>query len=110
MAGRGNNGMYLLNMEPLTHALTMCFLSKPTSIEVWHRHLGHAGTRTIMDMAKQGLVNSLDVVGGPEPNRKCEDCIYGKQTTWPYNEVIEPKKEVLEHGYGDLWTSSCSVC
>ena len=81
MASRGNNGMYLLNVEPLTHALTALSLSKPTNIEVWHRRLGHAGIRVIVDMAKRGLVDGLDVVGDPEPNGKCEDCIYGKQTT-----------------------------
>ena len=68
MMGRGNNGMYLLNVEPLTHALTMHSLSKPTSIEVWHRCLGHAGICAIIDMAKRVLVDRLDIVGDPEPN------------------------------------------
>ena len=92
MMGRGNNGMYLLNVEPLTHALTACTLSKPTSIEVWHQCLGHVGICMITDMAKRVLVNGLDIVGDPEPNGKCKDCIYGKQTTQPYDDVIEPEK------------------
>ena len=103
MTGRGNNGMYLLNVEPLTHALTPCSLSKPTSIEIWHQHLGHAGVCAITDMAKQGLVDGLNIVGDTELDGKCEDCIYGKQTAQPYDEVIEPEREVLEHVYGDLW-------
>ena len=39
MKGTGNNGMYLLQVEPqtpVTHVLAACSLKKPTNIEVWH--------------------------------------------------------------------------
>lgn len=53
-------------------------------------------------MAKQGLVDGLDIVGNLKLEGKCKDCIYGKQTSHPYDEVVEPEKEVLECVYGDL--------
>ena len=80
MMGTGNNGMYLLNLEPLTHPLTACSLNQPANLEVWHQRLGHAGVHSIMDMARRGLVDGLNVVGDLELDGKCENCIYGKQT------------------------------
>ena len=78
--GTGNNGMYLLNVEPLTHALTAHSLNQPPNLEVWHQHLGHASVRSITDMARRGLVDGLNVVGDLELDGKCNDCIYGKKT------------------------------
>ncbi|EDR06651.1 retrovirus-related pol polyprotein [Laccaria bicolor S238N-H82] len=103
MKGTGNNGMYLLNVEPLTHALTACSLNKPTSLDTWHRRLGHAGVHSITDMARRGLVDGLNVLGDVKLDGKCEDCIYGKQTARPYDGAVEPETEVLEWVYGDLW-------
>ena len=106
MKGTGNNRMYLLQVEPqipVTHVLSVHSLKKPTNIEVWHQHFGHASICSITDMAKRGLVNSLDIVEGLELEGKCEDCIYGKQMTQPYDEVVEPETEVRQHVYGDLW-------
>jgi hypothetical protein len=99
MKGTGSNGMYLLCVKPqspTTHALVARSLAKPTNIEVWHRCFGHVGTCSIVDMAKKGLVDGLDIVGNVKLEGKCEDCIYGKQTARPYDEVIEPEMEVLE--------------
>ena len=36
MMGARNNRMYLLNVEPQTHALAACSLMKPANLEVWH--------------------------------------------------------------------------
>jgi len=83
MKGSGSNGMYHLRIEPqttTTHALTAQSLHKPTGLEVWHRRFAHAGIRSIIDIAKRGLVDRLDIVGSVELEGKCEDCIYGKQT------------------------------
>lgn len=96
----------LLSVEPhisTTHALVAHSLAKPTNLEVWHRRFGHIGTRSIVDMAKKGLVDGLDIVGSVEPEGKCEDCIYGKQTARPYDQVVERETEVLERVYIDLW-------
>ena len=103
MTGAGTNGMYLLNVESQTHALAAHSLMKPANLEVWHRHFGHTSIRSITDMARQGLVDGLEGIGDLELEGKCKDCIYGKQTSRPYDEVVEPEKEVLEWVYGDLW-------
>ena len=106
MKGTGRNGMYLLSVEPQTPtspALIAHSLTKPTNLEVWHWHFGHVGTRSIVDIAKRGLFDGLDIMGNVELEGKCEDCIYGKQMACPYDGVIEPETEVLERVYTDLW-------
>jgi hypothetical protein len=106
MRGTGSNGMYLLHVEPrapTTHALTAQSLNKPTNLEVWHRRFKHAGVRSIVDMAKRGLVDGLKIMGNVKLEGKCEDCIYGKQMMHLYDGVVEPEKDVLEWVFIDLW-------
>ena len=54
-------------------------------------------------MAKKGVIDGLDIIGDVEVQGKCKDCIYGKQTAHPYDEVTEHEKNVLEWVYIDLW-------
>ncbi len=50
------------------------------------------------------LVDGLDIVPGmKEATGMCEDCIYGKQTNRPYDEVVTPETEMLERVHMDLW-------
>ena len=70
---------------------------------MWHRHLGHVSVTSIIEMAKKGVIDGLDIIGDVEVQGKCKDCIYGKQTAHPYDEVTEHEKNVLERVYIDLW-------
>ena len=65
--------------------------------------MGHVGVSSIVEMAKKGLVDGLDIVGDAEIQGKCEDCIYGKQTARPYDNATEHEKDVLQCVYIDLW-------
>jgi hypothetical protein len=76
---------------------------KPTSIDQWHRRFCHFGKRTIKEMASKNLVDGLQIVDGKESLGMCEDCIYGKQASRPYDERVVPEKEVLERVHVDLW-------
>ena len=71
------------------------YTKKSASLDVWHRHLGHVGVTSIVEMAKKGVINGLDIMGDVEVQGKCEDCIYGKQTARPYDEVTEHEKMYL---------------
>ena len=62
LAGENVNGMYLLktiNNPPDASNFVMLSLSKPTSLEQWHRRLAHCSPLTIQEMAKNGLVDGL---------------------------------------------------
>ena len=58
---------------------------------------------SIVEMAKKALVNGLDIVEDAKIQGKCKDCIYGKQTACPYDNVTEHEKDVLQCVYIDLW-------
>lgn len=101
------NGMYVFEeAEPEQDVTAMPAKSheKPTSIDQWHRRFCHFGICTIKDMSSKQLVDGLDITqGSKEATGMCEDCVYGKQTNRPYDEMVSPETEMLEHVHMDLW-------
>jgi hypothetical protein len=93
-------GMYVFDEIHTNNALHTAMPAKshekPTSIDQWHRRFCHFGKRTIKEMASKNLVDGLQIVVGKENLGMCEDCIYGKQTSRPYDERVVPEKDVLE--------------
>jgi len=47
-------------------------------------------------MISKQLVNKLHIDGDLSMRDQCEDCIYGKYTSRPYNENVAKEKDVLE--------------
>ena len=102
MIGEKANGLYLLNTELPMKVMHARSLEKPTTIDVWHRQFGHAGVMAIRLMGNQNLVDGLDIKEDKKSSGQCEDCIYGKQTQCPYDEVISPEKTLLERVHIDI--------
>ncbi|CAA7270336.1 unnamed protein product [Cyclocybe aegerita] len=100
-----SNRMYLLSQGPDTAALSVRSHEKPTSIDIWHWQFSHAGVTLIEDMAQKNLVDRLQITGGDLDRAPgmCEDCIYGKQTSRPYDEHYTPETELLALVHIDLW-------
>ncbi|THH05097.1 hypothetical protein EW146_g9994 [Bondarzewia mesenterica] len=73
--------------------------SKAVDIAMWHRRLGHVGMQAAQRAAK--AVNGMDVKIG-EVVGICEDCMAGRQTRRPFDEVVECETEVGEWIHGDL--------
>ncbi|THH16291.1 hypothetical protein EW146_g4334 [Bondarzewia mesenterica] len=73
--------------------------SKAVDIAMWHRRLGHVGMQAAQRAAK--AVNGMDVKIG-EVVGICEDCMAGRQTHRPFDEVVERETEVGERIHGDL--------
>ena len=66
LSGKGVNGMYLLESvdnPPSSKAMATSSLSKPTTLEQWHRRLTHCSPLTIKDMASKNLVDGLTISG-----------------------------------------------
>ena len=107
MAGKGVNGMYLL--ETLdghsNKPLAMTSLSQPTSLEQWHRRLAHCSPSTIKEMVNGNLVDGLKV-SGTALTGKCEDCIMGRQTRRPFDGETAKNLIPLELVSFDLWGPS----
>ncbi|CAK5276896.1 unnamed protein product [Mycena citricolor] len=75
---------------------------QPTTIENWHRRLGHAEIKAIRRMATKGCVMGLDVVEG-DVHGMCKDCILGKQDKMPFDDEVVHEREPLERVHLDLW-------
>jgi transposase InsO family protein len=107
LSGRNVNGMYLLESidNPPDNTLAMTSLSKPTSLEQWHRRLAHCSPLTIQEMAKNNLVDGL-IISETTINGKCEDCILGRQTRRPFDGETEKDLEALDLVAFDLWGPS----
>jgi hypothetical protein len=64
--------------KPLSH-LSALYTTRMPNLETWHRHLGHCNTRSIVDMAHQGIVEGMPINLSSAP-ASCDHCILGKQT------------------------------
>ena len=103
LTGKRSQGMYLL--ETVEPHITMIAKSidKPTMLNIWHRRFGHAGISGLRELARKNLVDGLEIIKGEPLPGSCEDCIYGKHTTCPYNVDVEAEHEVLRRVHVDIW-------
>jgi hypothetical protein len=108
LSGRNVNGMYLLeNVDnPPDSTIAMTSLSKPTSLEQWHRRLTHCSPLTIQEMARHNLVDGL-IISDTTINGKCEDCILGRQTHRPFDGKTKKDLGPLDLVAFDLWGPFC---
>ena len=83
----------------------MLSLSKPTSLEQWHRRLAHCSPLAIQEMAKHNLVDRL-IISKTAINGKCEDCIVGRQTWRLFDGETEKDLKPLDLIAFDLWGPS----
>ncbi len=98
------NGMYVFkDSRPDNVAMPAHSHEKATTIEQWHRRFCHFGNRTIKEMSTKDLVDGLDIKPDKEALGSCEDCIFGKQSSRPYDEIVTPETELLERVHMDLW-------
>ena len=101
--------MYLLSHlgDPsLTSAMMAKSQLKPTTIEVWHRRFGHASVKTIRNVLANNLVDGLVIRGELSASGLCEDCVYGKHASRPYDAEVEPEKAPNDCVHVDLWGPS----
>jgi len=58
---------------------------------------------TLQNMINNKLVNGLNTYGKMVLGGMCEDCIFGKYISSPYNGTTVKEKEVLKYIYINLW-------
>ena len=78
--------------------------SRTPNIETWHRRLGHCNTQTVIDMARNHVVDGMTInLLSPVPP-KCVNCLLGKQNYFPVpreREGVQAKRP-LERVYIEL--------
>ncbi len=102
-AGRGSDGMYVLDAAPTPQAMSS--RSSPTSLCNWHRRFVHMSPTKIEEMASKKLVDGLDITSDPLQGR-CEDCILARHARRPFDEPTDPNVDPLELVATDLWGPS----
>ena len=89
-----NRQLYILDLHntssakiPLPDASALWALCTP-DVETWHRRLGHCNSGTIVNMARKGAVEGINI-DLSSSLAKCNACILGKQTRTPVPKVRE---------------------
>ena len=73
------------------------------NLQTWHRRLGHVNYKSIIDMAKNGVVTGMPIDLSTLPPL-CEHCVLGKQMKMPVLKVRggERAKKRLEKVFSDI--------
>ena len=96
--------LYVVNINKgLTSAFTIQAKKTTMSFDTWHRQLGHAGADSIKKLITKKLVDRLNTDGELMMKRRCEDCIFRKHSTHPFNNHGIREEEVLERVHLDIW-------
>ena len=91
------------NQKTSPKALVASSLDKLVPLNVWHRRFNHTGIQLIRKLESKQLVDRFHVKGLVSASGMCEDCIYRKQTTWPYDGTSEDIQTASKKVYIDLW-------
>ncbi|CAK5280773.1 unnamed protein product [Mycena citricolor] len=106
---QGDHRLYRVNVTDEQPRPTVAIAGRdrnqPTTLENWHRRLGHSDVKVIQRMEAKNLVNGLNVVNGVLTGM-CQDCILGKQDRMPFNDEVLHETEPLERVHLDLWGKS----
>lgn len=78
-------------------------LDQPVLLDMWHQRFGHAGLQSIRRLVSKQLVDRLHIQSKPHSPGMCKDCIYGRQTTRPYDGTSENVQITGEKVYINLW-------
>ena len=92
--------------DPMPNVALFTQTSSVTTLDIWHRRLGHLSTDSVLQMARCNLVNGMQISGGSPP-RPCEPCLKGKQTRL---EIRKSTETCADHILGRIFTDVCSKC
>jgi len=95
--------MYIVELDGMSpETFIVQSNQKSASFDTWHCRLAHIGADIIRKMISKQMVDGLHTHGSLTMKGQCEDCIYGKHTSRPYNENTAKEKEVLEQVHIDI--------
>lgn len=109
LCGTGAGGMYLLSSPEVLDGptvMTARSLTKPTTLDVWHRRFGHASVKKIREALAKNLVDGLDIRGNLTVAGLCKDCVYGKHAARPYDATVIPEGLPNDRVHINLWGPS----
>ncbi|XP_062086297.1 uncharacterized mitochondrial protein AtMg00300-like [Humulus lupulus] len=69
--------------------------------EMWHKRLGHMSHKGLLELGKQGLLDSKDI----NDIKFCDTCVIGKSHRLKSSNSIHRTKSILDYIHSDLWGS-----
>lgn len=95
--------MYALNFtNSPPQALNSCSQTCLVDFKIWHQWLGHVGDSGLKKLIGRGILDRLDIIS-TETHGRSKNCICGKQTCRPFDQIIKHEIEILKHIHIDLW-------
>lgn len=96
------DGLYVVDAHnPVANVIQA--KGKAVPFDIWHRRLAHTSIETISRMNRESLVGGLNPSGEAKLDAMCEDCIFGKHTTHPFNNKPSAENDPLDCVYIDIW-------
>ncbi|CAH9129985.1 unnamed protein product, partial [Cuscuta epithymum] len=92
-----NGGVYPI---PITHSSPVALSSQAAPGPIWHRRLGHCGSRILDRLKKSGSVLSTSNF-----SHDCISCRLGKSQRLPFQEVWHKSTAPLFLIHSDVWQS-----
>ena len=102
MKGFMKNGRYVLQGSTMIGSVSMAEDKPDLNSLLWHRRLGHASERGLMELSKQGLLGG-DALGKIQ---FCENCVLGKTTRLKFRRAEHVTTRVLNYIHSNLWGPS----
>lgn len=100
LADRVGNLFFVRELKPLPGA--SAYNSRhDTSLETWHRRLGHLNFKDLVESVKNGVIQGPNIVKTTE-NPTCDVCCKGKMTRAPFPKFSNRKSDFLEIIHTDV--------
>ena len=99
----------VLNMHPeeatSIHTLTTQITLSTSSLDLWHRHLGHLNLNAVTCMADKGLMTGMEISERELHVQPCKPCLEGKQTCKVIHKVTLMHADLM---LSRIFTDVCS--
>jgi hypothetical protein len=96
------NGLYIIDTHQPVVNMTQV-KGNIVPFDIWHHRLAHVPVDTIARMNREHLVGGLHPSGEAKLDALCEDCIFGKHATHPFNNKPSVESDPLDCIYIDIW-------
>ena len=100
---RKDGHMFILDSNEVKSAMFAKGLKTETSIELWHKRIGHINLQRLRAMQTKGVVIGLPTFESKRVDRVCEACQLGKQHRLPFPKESHASKGLLDFIHSDVW-------
>ena len=101
--GRRDGRLFILDSNEVKSAMYAKGLETETSIELWHKRIGHINLQRLRAMQSKEVVIGLPPFESKRVDRVCEACQLGKQHRHAFPKERNVSKGLLDVIHSDVW-------